>query len=871
MKKHGFSMIELVVSLMLLGIIYLNVAGLFKTNLHQDQVFYGTFADTWNQYNTVIDAVYNRKSIPLTSTTATVVLTDVATLLEQEMLSNTPTVIAKDSVVLQKLSVQYKLPTHKDIKYDILSINTLDNKIIASDGIVHTDEIQSYLPVHKTRVWTLAKNKAYITSSTQYNKYFPDFANIQKLTYVKLRNPIPFDYGHNYKDTLFYSHLYYVESLGGHTVPYVLGYDSNGYGIAIKASDQIAYPTYLTRTPSGATYKYKIDEFPAIPLRQAFYYAGMPVLYRVSETPTDRFITISISEIPTFTATTMWGDFESSGYFARYTYNMKCAYPTGGKCNDWYLDINKAANKITVMNWLPGESRGDILLTSDIVELSVDNILSGPYFYGRTVVPINLIYELSRGKIYASLDAHDNIVLKYNQDTHLTSVQLSTHLLSEKAKVNSVKDINKDYNFPWGAAKLGENQSSINVTVPANALLQTQNMLAKTITFTVTVTPRNYSDPINKSGSCIETKTEYKTCKVGEEIYRCSGPGDVGDNECVTACGAGYRCKTSNTCRKEVEHHYEWEWAFQENVAYLYGGIRLTAVTANVKTPQGTEKITWATDVYYSMDKIPKEGVQFTITATLWDPEPTTLANYNANIVKTLFDPDHTKIGDIEITYDFTFQVSANAQINIYYYDPPCDDDPNPAQYIKALSSMLQGINVQIKPDENKSTFVPALTFAEALPYNIYSFRASPNPQLYVFTSAYTAKADYSQKDFTGWYTTDDLQCGSGVICSILSSNPMRDLKLYSTEYVVTKQLDARYYLSHTPAQVRNNISNDSYYAIFHGYTPNIRLEGVPIGAGGRVSVIGKKPLTLAQINDTEIRIEKIMVKEKTGGPIPYQ
>jgi len=59
MKKHGFSMIELVVSLMLLGIIYLNVAGLFKTNLHQDQVFYGTFADTWNQYNTVIDALYN--------------------------------------------------------------------------------------------------------------------------------------------------------------------------------------------------------------------------------------------------------------------------------------------------------------------------------------------------------------------------------------------------------------------------------------------------------------------------------------------------------------------------------------------------------------------------------------------------------------------------------------------------------------------------------------------------------------------------------------------------------------------------------------------------------------------------------------------
>lgn len=440
--------------------------------------------------------------------------------------------------------------------------------------------------------------------------------------------------------------------------------------------------------------------------------------------------------------------------------------------------------------------------------------------------------------------------------------------MSEKAKVNSVKDINKDYNFPWGAAKLGENQSSINVTVPANALLQTQNMLAKTITFTVTVTPRNYSDPINKSGSCIETKTEYKTCYIGGEKYRCSGPGDVGDNECVTECGAGYRCTMSNSCLKEEEHHTKWEWAFQENVAYLYGGIRLTAVTANVKTPQGTEKITWATDVYYSMDKIPKEGVQFTITATLWNPEPTTLANYNANIVKTLFDPDHTKIGDIEITYDFTFQVSANAQINIYYNNVPCHDT---TQYIKALSSMLQGINVQIKPDENKSTFVPALTFAEAFPYNIYSFRASPNPQLYVFTSAYTAEADYSKKDFTGWYISDNLECGSGAICDILSSAPMQNLGLYSTDYVVTKPADSRYYLKNSPGQVRNNISNDTHYAIFHGYTPNIRLEGTPRDTGDRVSVIAKKPLTLAEINNTTIYIEKIMVRQTHGGDIPYQ
>jgi len=184
---------------------------------------------------------------------------------------------------------------------------------------------------------------------------------------------------------------------------------------------------------------------------------------------------------------------------------------------------------------------------------------------------------------------------------------------------------------------------------------------------------------------------------------------------------------------------------------------------------------------------------------------------------------------------------------------------------------MLQGINVQIKPDENKSTFVPALTFAEALPYNIYSFRASPNPQLYVFTSAYTAEADYSKKDFTGWYISDNLECGSEAICGILSSAPMQSLGLYSTDYVVTEPADSRYYLKNSPGQVRNNISNDTHYAIFHGYTPNIRLKGTPSDAGGRVSVIAKKPLTLAEINNTTISIEKIMVKEKTGGPIPYQ
>jgi len=115
MKKRGFSMIELVISLMILGIIYMNVAGLFKTNLHQDQVFYGTFADTWNKYNTVIESVYKNKNVPLTSSTATVTLSNVAILEEKEISTDTPTIIAKDSIVLQKINVQYRLQTLKDI------------------------------------------------------------------------------------------------------------------------------------------------------------------------------------------------------------------------------------------------------------------------------------------------------------------------------------------------------------------------------------------------------------------------------------------------------------------------------------------------------------------------------------------------------------------------------------------------------------------------------------------------------------------------------------------------------------------------------------------------------------------------------------
>jgi len=848
----------------------MNVAGLFKTNIHQDTVFYTTFSDTWNQYNTVIDTIYNHSSIPLTSSTATVKLSDVAKLEEKEMLSNKETIVQKDSVVLQKMSIQYKLPTQKEIKYDIFSINTLDNKITASNGIIHTQQISSYLPVHKTRIWTLHSNNSYIANKS--TTYFPDYNNIQKLTYVKLASPVEFNYGNNFKDTLFYSHLYYVYSSNDNIVPYVLGYDSNGYGIAIKASDQIAYPTYLTRTNGGAKYAYKIDEFPAIPLRQAFYYAGMPILFEVQPSGSTRNIKISISEVkPSLTPETKWGDFVGqTGVFASYTYRERCDNFVNGECTVWSLDANNAANKITVYNWI--DPKTNILLTSDIVELTIGNYFSGPFFYGRTVIPINLIYELSRGKIYATTDSKGNIVLSYHQNTHLTSPVTDTQSLAEKVKISNTKSVNNNYNFLWGDAQCVARRttrypSAIDETTSGNALLQTQNMLAKDITFNVTVTPINYADPIEVEGSCETVRVVHVECIKNGEVCKCSGPGDAGNQECAQKCGTNYRCMIDNICKREDEYHTEWNWKFQENVAYLYGGIRITKVTANISTPQGNTSISWDTNVYHSMDSIPKTGTSFQITVPLPDPDPAKLLNSDPILVKTLFDPNYKKTGDIKITYDFTFKVTANAQVNVYCGSVECKDV---SEYLRELPDMLRGINVNITPNKDKSTFIPAFTYIEPLPYDTYSFKALPNDQLYLFTSAYTENAG-KLKDFTGWYTTDDTKCGSGVICSILSSDPMQELGLYSTEYVVAKPDDARYYLSHAPAQVRNNVSNGTYYAIFHGYTPNVRLEGRPTDSGGRISVIGKKPLTLSQINAINIQISRITIKQSGGGPVPYQ
>lgn len=840
MKKRGFSMIELVISLMILGIIYMNVAGLFKTNLHQDQVFYGTFADTWNKYNTVIESVYKNKNVPLTSSTATVTLSNVAILEEKEISTDTPTIIAKDSIVLQKINVQYRLQTLKDINYDILSINTLDNKITASSGVIQTDQIQSYLPAHKTRIWTLANNNSYIVSYGPLSPLTNNWGSIKNLVYVKLKTPAEFNYGDGFHDTLFFSHFYYVDN----SIPLVLGYDSNGYGIAIKASDQIAYPTYLTRTPNGSTYKYKIDEYPVIPLRQVFYYAGMPVLYQPTVNGNNRTITISIGKsVAQFSPNTVWGNFVTS-VVSSYSYGQKYLNGT------WNLDPHNAANIVNVSNWLPD---GNVLLNSDITELAVNNEFSGKYLYGRTVVPTNLLFDLSRGKLYADLDANGNIVVHYNSAEKQLKDSITTIKLSELAKISDTNNIDKSYTFNWPPPSCGTKgtpnniQSQINDTVNKKNILKTQNMLAKTLAFDIKVAHKPFeSDGVDITNTCI-----YKF-----ETY---DPVGICDMTATVPCSRG-TCEPDGQCYDFVTHEWPQQYVVREKRNWAYGYVKLTSITAHISTPYGSEDINWSTNKQYSIDNLLSDNATYTLTVTLANPDPSTLFyDKTPNILNSLFDPNPKKVGNISVTYDVAFDIGATAEIHIFCSESKCHIPEND---LIPLKELLSGFDVHIEVNKEKSTFVPVLTHAVPLEQNVYGFKALANDFVYTFASV-TSESQTNSEDGTGGWYEESIKCGNGAICDILSSAPMQQLGLYSTDYIVAKPGDSRYYLANVPAQVRNNISDDTYYAIFHGYARTESSFGQNNGTAMgrmRISVIAKKPLTLEQINSVDIILKKVLI-----------
>jgi len=320
----------------------------------------------------------------------------------------------------------------------------------------------------------------------------------------------------------------------------------------------------------------------------------------------------------------------------------------------------------------------------------------------------------------------------------------------------------------------------------------------------------------------------------------------------------------SGRCYDWVTHNWSQEYDVLEQRHWAYGYVKLTSITAHISTPYGSKDINWSTNKQYSIDNLLSDNATYTLTVTLANPDPSTLFyDKTPNILNSLFNPNPKKVGDISVTYDVAFDIGATAEIHIFCSESKChipEDDLIP------LEKLLSGFDVHIEVNKEKSTFVPVLTHAVPLEqnvYGVYGFKALANDFVYTFASVSSESQTNSEDGSAGWYE-ESIECGNGAICDILSSAPMQQLGLYSTDYIVEKPGDSRYYLANVPAQVRNNISDDTYYAIFHGYARNwnaVSSFGQNNGtAMGRISVIAKKPLTLEQINSVDIILKKVLI-----------
>jgi len=564
-------------------------------------------------------------------------------------------------------------------------------------------------------------------------------------------------------------------------------------------------------------------------------------LYQPTVNGNNRTITISIGKpLGQFSTNTTWGNFVSS-VVSSYSYGEK--YRNG----TWDLDAHNAANIINVDNWLPD---GNVLLNSDITELAVNNEFSGKYLYGRTVVPTNLLYDMSRGKIYADLDANGNIVVHYNSAEKQLKDSTITIKLSELAKISDTNNIDKSYTFNWPPPSCGTKgtpnniQSQINDTVNKKNILKTKNMLAKTLAFDIKVAHKSFeSDGVDITDTCIYTFQTYE-------------PVGICDMTATVPCSRG-TCDPDGKCYDFVTHEWPQQYVVREKRNWAYGYVKLTSITAHISTPYGSKDIKWSTNKQYSIDNLLADNATYTLMVTLADPDPSKLFyDKTPNILNSLFDPNPKKAGDISVTYDVAFDIGTNAEIHIYCSESKCHIPEND---LIPLKKLLSGFDVHIEVNKEKSTFVPVLTHAVPLEQNVYGFKALANDFVYTFASV-SSESQTNSEDGDGWYE-ESIECGNGAICDILSSAPMQQLGLYSTDYIVEKPGDSRYYLANVPAQVRNNISDDTYYAIFHGYARTVNSFGQNNGtAMGRISVIAKKPLTLEQINSVDIILKKVLI-----------
>lgn len=433
----GFTVIELIISILLLGIIYMNVAGLFKSNQQQHTMIQTNITDTWKAYNSVVDAVYNTGQLSTTQDRITATLSTVATWDEQVYSGNKVVVDKDNSLILQRLDVKQTTRVGKTVNYTMFSINTQSATLPKQSGTtISTTGFNNYVSSHKTALWTLTNNLAWLPRATLSSgrTYFPDLSHVQSVVFLRLANPqtfnVPTNGGSRVSDTLYFSHFYYVyteDAPLGHpasTVPYMLGTDINRYGIGLSPADNIAYPTFLSRTVNGAelaskpslSLPHKTSEYPVIPFRETMYYGGIAVLY--DKPSGSDLVTIRLTQFKP-TANTIWGDFAGSHPLSHYTY----ARPAGN------LDPTRAANVIYYDNgqWIVGSTTQ--YLTSDIVELAAGNQLDWQHLYGKTAIPTNVLYELTEGKVYSVVDNNTfNIIVYYTSD--LNQVNASNQTLN---------------------------------------------------------------------------------------------------------------------------------------------------------------------------------------------------------------------------------------------------------------------------------------------------------------------------------------------------------------------------------------------------------------------------------------------------------
>jgi len=148
----GFTMIELIISILLLGIIYMNVAGLFKSNQQQHTIIQTNITDTWKAYNSVVDAVYNTGQLSTTQDRITATLSTVATWDEQVYSGNKVVVDKDNSLILQRLDVKQTTRVGKTVNYTMFSINTQSATLPKQSGTtISTTGFNNYVSSHKQR------------------------------------------------------------------------------------------------------------------------------------------------------------------------------------------------------------------------------------------------------------------------------------------------------------------------------------------------------------------------------------------------------------------------------------------------------------------------------------------------------------------------------------------------------------------------------------------------------------------------------------------------------------------------------------------------------------------------------------------------